>query len=151
MPEEKKVAGFIKPKDYKPPTMRDVVNLINIGILDQAENVFARIMKRRLSDIVGANIKRTVDPNLVAHPCWVLSESVCVLVTDDDTKPAELVLSCINRLGNTIVTEAGENAVMMGALYTRIHNLGKGFYNFVVKQKFTVGHATPEEAIESAE
>ena len=150
MLEEKKVVGFIEPKDHKQPTMRDVVNLLNAGVHDQAENVFAKIMKRRLADIIGDNIHRSIDSRLIAHPCWVLSESVCLIVKENPTKPTAQ-MSPQRRGRNAILDEAGDHAVMMGALETRIHNLGGGFFNFVLKQRFTVGHGTSEEAFESTD
>jgi hypothetical protein len=133
---EDKVVGFIAPKDYTPPTMEQVVEVTPMDLAG-ARNVFARVSKALVRANTSDSTKRQIDEHIMAHPSWVVSHSIAVCMERGKEECGRLVEECVVSLATTINEMVENKGVMLGALTTKIHDLGNGWFNYVLKQKFT--------------
>ena len=108
---------------------------------------FAKTRFKELMDVL--NARRVDELSGAAHPLWTKQESVCISIHDRDTRSeaASLITWAVDDLAHCIMqlltkygAESGRGElVLVGALVVKAHDLGGGFFNFVVKQQFTAG------------
>jgi hypothetical protein len=108
---------------------------------------FAKTRFRGMMDVL--NVVRIDELEAAAHPLWTKQESVCFSIHNRDTRAEAvwLIEYLVDRLAHEIMKiqikfgnlSGRRTLVLVGALSVKAHDLGEGFYNFVLKQQLTVG------------
>lgn len=138
-----KITGFTAPTSYEPPPLSEVIKILRVAP-DEARKLFVSVARTYLRKKIDGTRMQDWD-EVLAHPTWVVQESVCVhLLSEDDDETAGFVSRALRRLERAISEEVRSNAVLLGALRAEISDVGDGFFNFSMKQKFTGGHDEEE-------
>ena len=134
------VTAFEKP-DFEGPGFKDVLELLAIDP-DSAGDLLAKVAKARVVELAGDLLKREIQEDLLVHPTWVVQESVAFAYGQSPIEDlAMLIDRCAGRVALALREEAGSKVVTMGALRVKLYSLGSGFFNVVLRQKFTSGQA----------
>ena len=132
------VTAFEKP-DLGGPGFKDVLELLAIDP-DSAGDLLAKVAKARVVELAGASLKREIQEDLLAHPTWVVQQSVAFSYSQSPIEEiATWIDRCAGRVATSIREEAGSKVVTLGALRVKLYSLGSGFFNVVLRQKFTIG------------
>lgn len=132
------VTAFEKP-DFEGPGFKDVLELLAIDP-DSAGDLLAKVAKARIIELTGNPLKREIQEDLLAHPTWVVQQSVAFSYSQSPIQDIAVWIDrCVSRVATTIREEADSKVVTMGALRVKLYALGSGFFNVVIRQKFTVG------------
>lgn len=144
------------PREAPEVRVSDILVSLSVGQLELAENLLARFSKswfQRHFDQESEEPAKLEFDQLV-HPTWVMQESLTVLPDAIDVDVLECMLErLLQRMFASVNEEVvdvqmrvgGAWPVLLDALYIRIHDLGNGFFNFVFKQKYSVGTSSPDK------
>lgn len=137
-----KITGFesqAAPREM--PSVDDVVKALTVN-LELAESLFcrrARGMVDRALAALSPKLSEVIDQ---ACPAWVVQSSATINLLMSGKVRDSLVDRAVERVSDAILQEVealGLRPVLLGAMSTRVHRLGGDTFNFVLKQRFTVG------------